>query len=196
MLQSRRTNMAKYIKPLPPQDYLLEALDYEPSTGELTWRYRPLEHFGGDPSTAARWNTRFAGKPAGTINYIGHGKPRAKVVLNYVSYHAGRIIWKMMIGNDPTEEIDHENTDKLDNRWDNLRESTRLGNLRNRSVRDDSASRLKGVYKTRSGRYNAYVTLSKRRLHLGTYDTAKEAHEVYLAVAKELHGEFFNPDEH
>jgi hypothetical protein len=33
--------------------------------------------------------------------------------------------------------------------------------------------------------------MNGRKKYLGTYDTPQEAHEVYMTVARDLHGPFF-----
>lgn len=180
-------------KPLPAKDYLWQVFHYEPNTGELIWKHRPREHFNSNLAWSA-WNGRFAGKTAGCIKSTKYGKKRIEVVLNWVSYFAHRIIWKMMTGEDPTVEIDHEDTDQLNNRWLNLREATSGQNKLNTTVKSNSTTGYKGV-KPRGNRFMAIIRIDGQKKYLGTYDTPQEAHEVYMTMAKELHGEFFKPDQ-
>ena len=87
-------------RPLPSQEELKEALDYNEHTGVLTWKATE--------------------KQAGTIQSNG-----LRICFNYNRYLAHRIIWMMMTGEDPGKlSIDHKNRDNTDNRWENLRLAT------------------------------------------------------------------------
>ena len=50
-----------------------EALSYNSAPGALafTWRQRPRWHFK-DEAAWKRWNTRYAGRPAGSVNNYGY----------------------------------------------------------------------------------------------------------------------------
>ena len=103
-------------------EHLREALDYDPATGELRWKARPVEHFqsgDGNPDTLmARWNGKFAGRPALTCR-----DPRgyAKGMLNRRMIWAHRAAIAIVTGRWPEGEVDHINRDKSDNRLCNLR---------------------------------------------------------------------------
>ena len=73
--------------------------------------------------------------------------------------------------------IDHEDTDKLNNRVENLRDLDKIGNALNISgPHVDNRAGFLGVTKRESGRYSARF----RSKSLGTFDTPEEAHEAYL----------------
>ncbi len=61
----------------------------------------------------------------------------------------------------------------------------------NRRARKDSASGLRGVRITRQGRFGAYIVIKRKFIHLGTFDTAEDAHESYREAAKEFYGDRF-----
>lgn len=68
--------MKNTAKPLPSQKYIRECLKYNPKTGKLFWKKRPLSHFKNE-SGYNRWNARWPGKPAftarmGKAGFIGH----------------------------------------------------------------------------------------------------------------------------
>ena len=93
-------------------------------------------------------------------------------------------------------EIDHINKDPTDDRLENLRWSTRSENLHNTRVHKDNMVGFKGVSikpGKRNKRYAARIYHEGRHIRLGNFYTPEEAHAVYLAKARELHGEFFNP---
>ncbi len=85
-------------------------------------------------------------------------------------------------------EVDHINGDKLDNRRCNLRLATRAQNSFNRKP-VNAASGFKGVY-FQDGRYKAALQFQRRTVHLGHYDTAKEAAHAYNEAATEYYGDF------
>jgi len=174
-------------KPLPSQDYLRECFTYDEATGELRWKKRPRGHF--DTKRVWRlWNTRFAGKVAGYVQ----GQKRA-VLLDYQHYLVHRVIWRMMTGEDPGDlEIDHENSDGVDNRWRNLRRATHSQNGAGRKVHRDNELGVKGVAR-RGNKFEAQIWFEGRNIHLGKYDRVKEAKAIYDAMAVRLYGEFARP---
>lgn len=91
-------------------------------------------------------------------------------------------------------DVDHRNSDGLDNRRANLRVATRAQNMQNRRVTSASSTGLKGAhyYASRVGhkKYRAEIAAEGRRHKLGWFATAQEAHAVYVAAAQRLHGEF------
>lgn len=100
-----------------------------------------------------------------------------------------RIIWYIMTGDWPSNQIDHINGIRDDNRWCNLREVTNQQNQFNRIVRKDSSTGVKGVY-PRGNRFRASIFHNWKEKHLGYFDTIEEASEAYNKAADELQGEF------
>lgn len=89
----------------------------------------------------------------------------------------------------PGKFIDHINRDRLDNRKENLRIANRSQNNANMRIQDRNKLGVKGVCLHR-GRYQASITVKKKTIFLGNYDTAKEAALAYDEAAKMYHGEF------
>lgn len=90
------------------------------------------------------------------------------------------------------EEIDHQNTQKADNRWKNLRRATHAENCVNIKAHKDNFSGIKGIYfDKRRGRWESSVFHLGIKYYLGSFETREEASEVYQRKAKELFGEFF-----
>jgi len=59
----------KKINKMPDLDVLHDLLSYDEKTGLLTWRKRSVgwfSHCANPQREASRWNTRYAGKQAGT----------------------------------------------------------------------------------------------------------------------------------
>lgn len=164
--------------PLPNQVELKRLLDYDPATGVLLWRVRTT-------------NRVKVGDQAGTIMGI-----RRAIAINGKRYLTARIIWKWMTGNDPTNLIDHADNHSLNDTWSNLREATKPKNGANSKKRPLYAGRkttasLKGVHR-RSDRkgWLATITINYKTRYLGEYPTEQEAHDVYVAASRQLHGSF------
>lgn len=88
-------------------------------------------------------------------------------------------------------EIDHINTNKLDNRRSNLRIVSSSQNKMNSNIRKDNTSGYKGVCLDKAGRgFETYIWAEKRKKHLGYFDTAVKAAKAYNEAAKEYFGEF------
>lgn len=148
-----------------------EWFKYEPSTGNLVNRF--------DRGNASR-----AGMVAGAANSQGY----VTVGVSGVWHGAHRVIWEMVNGPIPEGmEIDHINGVRSDNRLGNLRLVTRAENTRNRKRQVNNTSGYMGVYWNKEhGKYRAQIGVAGTRRYLGSFATAEEAHQVYLAAAKEL----------
>lgn len=175
-------------RPLPSQKYLCECFDYQPTTGQLTWRIRPKTHFKfnrsnfGDPHK--RFNTQFAGQIAGRLANTRH----RLVSISNIRYLESRIIFKMMTGRD-AREIDHIDRDPTNNRWNNLREADPSTNGANTSVRSNNKLGVKCVRWNGYG-YIASIKVNYRAIHLGTFATIEEARAAYLGAARVHWGKF------
>lgn len=74
--------------------------------------------------------------------------------------------------------IDHADQNKLNNRRNNLRFLTKSGNGANSKLSKNNTSSIKGVTKTRNGKWTASLMLNRKHIHLGTFDTIEEAAEA------------------
>lgn len=152
------------LKPLPAQVTLRQYLDYNPETGDLTWLFCEQQH--------ARFNTRWAGRPAFTS--IGPSGYRFGQI-SRISYQAHRIIWKWWHGSDP-EWIDHIDGDKLNNRISNLRSVSRVVNARNMPLPRNNTSGEIGIHKcSLTGRWRVQLTADYKVHRFGRFDTIEEA---------------------
>ncbi len=167
---------------------LRELLDYEPSTGRLTWRVR-----SGEDGLTRRFNATWAGRPALASKtrdgYQAGGLLGLKLLAHRVCYAIAHGRW-------PSQFIDHINGDRSDNRIFNLRECSRLQN--NCNSRSFGKCGFKGV-STDKGRWRARIGVSGRKMRfLGLHDTPEAAARAYDRAARELWGDFAKlnfPDE-
>jgi hypothetical protein len=160
--------------PTITQQRLHELLRYNPKTGLFTWRFRVS-------------NRVHVGKIAGTPRANGYIAIRVDGRI----YLAHRLAFLYMSGALPPSDIDvdHEDTDPSNNRWANLRFSTHSENLHNSRLNKRNTSGFKGV-RPYLARFQARIAINKQQIHLGTFDTAEEAHAAYAAAAVESFGEF------
>jgi hypothetical protein len=83
-------------------------------------------------------------------------------------------------------EVDHIDSDKLNNKAMNLRWATRSQNQRHKPKQKNSLSKYKGVSKCAKGNawsvrkpWRARIRINKTEIHLGTFDTEEEAAKAY-----------------
>lgn len=86
--------------------------------------------------------------------------------------------------------VDHINGDGLDNRRVNLRFASPTENARNKRVRKDSGTGIKGVRRRPSGRWTARICVNGCQIWLGTFNSPEDAAAAYLAAAREHFGKF------
>lgn len=130
-----------------------------------------------------------------TWTYSPLGYAYTRTTSNYKStcFYLHRVI----MGAKKGEIVDHINGDKLDNRRANLRVGTQRQNLANTGMSKNNTSGYKGVIRQKNKWVaQIYYRLNGKRnnIHLGTYETAKEAALAYDKKAIELHGNFARPN--
>jgi hypothetical protein len=170
------------IKPLPSLEWLRELLSYDKRSGVLTWKVLP---------TTSRsnicHNNKCGGKIAGTIGPKGY----VMIGIGQIYYLAHRIIWKLMTGFDPVDQIDHIDANKSNNRWSNLREATNGLNIQNSKVRKDNTSGIKGVHwDMQHKKWRAVISANGKSMRLGRYSSLNEAARVISRARLEMHGSF------
>ena len=151
-------------------EFLREWLDYDPTSGVFTWRKRPSP-------TAAE------GSRAGTLMKIGY----RQIKISRRKYPEHRLVWLWMTGRWPALQIDHKNGDPSDNRWENLRDVDQSTNLQNRfRAMKNSKTGLLGVVPQR-GRFQAIIWVDGAHKYLGLFETAIQAHVVYMEAKRRFH---------
>ena len=100
----------------------------------------------------------------------------------------GVYLHRVLCGAKLGEEVDHVNTDSLDNRKMNLRICSRVENAMNRGKVRRNTSGYKGVSWDRG--WLSQIQFRGKHFNLGRYSTPEEAHLAYQKKARELAGDF------
>jgi hypothetical protein len=151
--------MRPSVKNLPTQEYLNECFRYDPKTGYL---YRKIK-------TA---NCVNIGDRVGGLDRKGYSRLSVK----NKRYFAHRIIWCMIYGSFPPEQIDHQNHIRSDNRIGNLCLATNEQNSKNRSISGSHTSGVIGVgWRKDTKRWTSRITVSGKRINLGFFTDKSEA---------------------
>jgi 5-methylcytosine-specific restriction endonuclease McrA len=88
-------------------------------------------------------------------------------------------------------EVDHWDGNGLNNRKRNLRIVTHQQNGCNRGPQANNTSGYKGVsWNKRDGKYEAWIRVNDRKIHLGYFDDILDAAKAYNEAAARLHQEF------
>lgn len=155
---------------------VLEQVSYNPESGVFTW-------IGGRRQKGA--HRRTAGAPASRKAASGY----LAVTISGVPVLCHRLAWFITYGAWPTEDVDHANGNRQDNRIANLRHGDRSFNMQNlkRSHRDSASQILGAHFDRRRGRWMSSICKQRRTKFLGYFDTAEEAGAAYLAAKRRLH---------
>lgn len=153
---------------------LREVIHYNPEDGTFVW-------------LVSLSSSHKAGSIAGCVN------PKGYVVIRIDRhlYRAHRLAWFYMTGEWPDRGIDHEDTNRSNNRWLNLRVATDMQNSANSRRHKDNSSGFKGVHlHKQTMKWAARIMVAGKSIHLGLFPTPEAAHAAYAAKAIELSGEF------
>lgn len=158
------------------QVYLKSILIYDPKTGIWIWK--------------THYFKRLIGEIAGSIKQDGY----RRIKINNKDYMSARLACLYMKGRWPLEEMDHKDTIRNNDEWDNLREATRAENTRNRNAKIGTTIGFKGVKLTSSGKYEANIKINGSFKYLGSFDDPQKAANAYAKAAKDAYGEFARHD--
>ena len=161
-------------KPSPSE--LLDIFEYSPDTGELRWKMKVSRKV-------------IVGSVAGHSCLSEKG--RVSIGLYGRNYRAHAIIWAMMTGDWPHNQIDHKDEDPSNNKWNNLREATKSQNMSNISRIRSNTSGYKGVsFHKQRQKWRAHIHINGKSFHLGLFLSAEQAHEAYKSAALSHFGEY------
>lgn len=150
------------------QNEVKKILKYYPETGEMIWKI--------NLSSRAR-----KGSSAGHESRNGY----TRITVNGNKYLKHRLIWLLVNGYNPENQIDHINRIKTDNRLCNLREVNNSCNVRNTGNQKNNLSGVKGVIKrdgVKGSKWVASISFDRKPRHLGTHDSLIEAVAHRLAA--------------
>jgi len=151
------------------QSDLKNRLSYDPNTGLFLWKYSP----GGKAKT---------GSVAGSKK---HGY--VLITVRQRKYSAHRLAWLYMNGSFPNGEIDHIDGIRDNNAIINLRDVTRSVNTQNiKSNKKGNKLGLLGV-NSHGRNFKAQIQANGKKIHIGCFKTAIDAHNAYLKAKRELH---------
>lgn len=148
-----------------------ELFSYDPATGFLTYAV-----------TLGRRVVK--GRRAGRDRRGGY----RLVEVKGRDYYEHRLIWLIVHGRWPKDQIDHINGDDRDNRLCNLRECTSAENNQNHK-RKKNKTGLTGVRKAKGceARWVARISHNSRKIYLGIFGSPEEAYTAYVKAKAELH---------
>lgn len=154
---------------------LREACDYV-SSGHLIWKKAGKK--------------RIVGKIVGSLGSHGY----YETCINRKRYLVHRLIWLYHYGILPSEQIDHINHDRTDNRIENLRDVTNGQNNYNQSKRSKkTTSRYKGVsWDSKRSCWKSAIQCAGKYTFIGYFDTENIAALAYNNKATLLYKEHAN----
>jgi len=155
-------------KQAPTQALLHQVYNYNAATGELTYKRDFFRRVQGEDACSTTNN-----------GYL--------VVTLDKTYLAHRIIWLMQTGEFP-EYVDHKNHNRTDNSWSNLTNVSFQENTQNKSVNTNNTSGFLGVsYMKALDKFRATITVNRKNIHIGVFDSAEQANEARIKANAE-HG--------
>jgi len=159
--------------------FLKECFSYCPNSGELRWNHRPIHHFKSDHARKA-WNGRYAGTVAGTVRkqMHRHNYRYLHVKVDGKMRMAHRVAWAIYHGVWPRDDqqVDHIDGNPMNNKIANLRLVSQAENGKNQKLHSNNSTGVSGVtWHSRDSRFQACISDSGRRVHLGMFDTLLDA---------------------
>lgn len=145
------------------------AFFYDAKLGQLIWQ---------NPTSNRVRKGDSVGSPA-----YPNGVPYLYVSLNKKKVANHQVIWLLCTGYWPTDQIDHIDGNSLNNRIENLRESSQAENTRNQKRHQHNSTGVTGVGRYKN-KWRAYI--GRDATHLGYFNTKEEAIAARIAAEKAL----------
>lgn len=153
-------------------EILRELVFYDRETGVFYWKHRAVHHFNNS-KYAEYWNGKYAFRECfNTKNVEGYniGSFKSK------NYYAHRVAWAYITGIWPTDQIDHVNGIRNDNRYVNLKHVTHRENGRNQGLKATNRSGHNGVmWEKRSRKWVAQIKINERVIKIGSFSSIEDA---------------------
>jgi hypothetical protein len=177
---------------LPSREYLLECFDYDKDTDTLTWRKRPAEHF--ESANAYRH----------FLTFIGRKITNKRVTISGRGYCVTKIIFKIIHGFEPKHHTDQKGGVHKEN-GSFIGRITIERKVLSKSVKFEkkqlpivihkkvSKAGFHGVTITRYGKFQSSALFNYRKVHLGVFETAKEASDAYQIAKQQIKDGVFVP---
>ena len=139
-------------------DILKEVLDYNPATGDFVWK------------------VSIGGVRVGARAGSNHPSGYREIKIFCSVYRAHRLAWLHTHGEFPSDQIDHINGKRSDNRIINLRAASSTENNRNSKTSTRNTSGVVGVgWEVIAGRWRAYIGNENKLIRLGNFTDWFEA---------------------
>lgn len=114
-----------------------------------------------------------------------------KVQIKGKKYYLHRLVYFYMTGEYP-EEVDHEDGNKLNLKWDNLRAATHSENQSNIPTQKNNTSGVKGLYRDRVGKWRGKVQKHGKVYYTTCSDDREFIIQEISKLRDSLHQQFAN----
>lgn len=152
---------------------LRNMLRYYPTSGRFVWRVSRGRIKHGAEAGTKTWN-----------DYI-------KIGIMGRDYMAHVLAWFYMTGEFPIDQIDHQDQNKSNNRWKNLRLASAAKNGANRGPNKNNRYGVKGVYwSEKKHKWCAFIMVSGKSMSLGSHERISDAKRAYMTAARRYFGAF------
>ncbi len=172
------------VKPELTSEFLSRYLEIKDDI--LYWKARETNKGG--------FNTRFAGKPVGSVNGNGYLCFRLNVEGHRWELKNHIVMFALYNGYYPRKIIDHKDTIKTNNAKDNLREATLGGNAQNRGAGKNNTTGHKNLEQLSSGNWRVRITYAGK-VYRSVPLPLDEAIAHRDEQLKLLHGDYANNGE-
>ena len=175
-----------------PVTLLRKLITYDPENGSCLWLPRkPWMFENGQRHSREhicnRWNVRYSGKEVGCADKDGY---RVANVFGS-SFKVHRMIWALVTGAWPVNEIDHDDTVPSNNRWVNLRDASRQQNSANKQRYANNTSGLKRVSWSKTmNRWESRIQVDGKNIVLCYSDCPAVASFAYQIASDKYFGKF------
>ncbi len=157
---------------LTDKQYFQSLLDYDQISGSFTWKEREKTSRSNNI-----FNSLFSGKRAGSVHSCKRSKTTyVAIKVGNKTYKAHRIAFILMTGYAP-DQVDHIDTNGMNNAWANLRASDSKDNSKNLPIQKSNKTGVIGAnwHKSAKKWQARAVNLEGKRIDLGRFDLFEDA---------------------